>query len=123
MITEFQRRVYAMLCRVPRGSVTTYRALAAAVDCGSPRAVGQALRRNPFAPRVPCHRVVAADGRLGGFEGHARGHAVLRKQALLCGEGVRFCAPGRVAPEAIVDPAGLPEAADGGALQLSRAAG
>lgn len=57
------------LCQaIPVGSVTTYGAMAAALR-SSPRAVGQAMRRNPYAPCVPCHRVVASNGCLGGFGG------------------------------------------------------
>ena len=66
VLREFDRKVYEYCSRVPRGTVTTYKELAKAI--GSPkafRAVGSALRKNPFAPTVPCHRVVAADRSLG----------------------------------------------------------
>jgi len=89
-VTAFQRRVYAAVARIPRGRVTTYWQLARAIGCGSARAVGQALKRNPFAPTVPCHRVIAADLSLGGFRGRMCGAAVYRKRALLRREGVRF---------------------------------
>lgn len=89
-ITDFQSRVYDILSGVPRGFVTTYAALARAVGCGSPRAVGQALRRNPFAPRVPCHRVVRGDRSLGGFCGEDSGPPCESKLKLLLEEGVRF---------------------------------
>jgi len=58
----------------------------------SPRAVGQSLRRNPFAPNVPCHRVVAADLELGGFSGSwgIQCANVQRKKQLLMDEGVHF---------------------------------
>jgi methylated-DNA-[protein]-cysteine S-methyltransferase len=95
--TDFQDRVYAALCRVPVGRVTTYALLARAIDCGSPRAVGQALRRNPFAPRVPCHRVIASDLTLGGFNGCRAGKELERKRALLKSEGLCFDASGRLA--------------------------
>ena len=67
MVTPFQQRVYDKLLEVPKGKVTTYRDLAHAIGTGAYRAVGMALNKNPFAPRVPCHRVVNSDGRLGGF--------------------------------------------------------
>ena len=89
-ITPFDARVYAALRQVPPGRVTTYGALARAVGCGSARAIGQALRRNPFAPEVPCHRVIRSDLRLGGFQGHAGGGHARHKEALLAAEGVRF---------------------------------
>jgi methylated-DNA-[protein]-cysteine S-methyltransferase len=67
----------------------------------SPRAVGNALRNNPFAPQVPCHRVLASDGTIGGFKGSwgRNGKEGLNdglKKSLLKGEGVRFDSRGRV---------------------------
>jgi len=88
--TAFQARVYDTLRKVPRGQVTTYKELATAVGCGSPRAVGQALKRNPHAPEVPCHRVIASDLTIGGFQGKTGGASIRRKLALLEKEGVRF---------------------------------
>ncbi|KAI4103545.1 MAG: hypothetical protein L6R37_003762 [Teloschistes peruensis] len=67
-LTHFRRRVLLALCQVPSGHFTTYAALAEHLS-SSARAVGNGLRNNPFAPRVPCHRVVASDGNLGGFGG------------------------------------------------------
>lgn len=89
-VTAFQRRVYEATKRIPRGKVTTYALLAGAIGCASSRAVGQALRRNPFAPRVPCHRVIRSDLTLGGFAGETDGAKVARKRRLLAAEGVRF---------------------------------
>jgi methylated-DNA-[protein]-cysteine S-methyltransferase len=94
--TAFEARVYEALRRIPRGRVTTYGRLAAAVGCGSARAVGQALRRNPFAPEVPCHRVVGSDGRVGGYLGEVAGARVMEKMERLEREGVRL-AGGRLA--------------------------
>lgn len=90
MISAFQQRVYAAVRRIPKGQVTTYKILAETIGCGSSRAVGQALRRNPFAPEVPCHRVISSDLSIGGFSGEYRGDQISRKQALLAGEGVLF---------------------------------
>lgn len=69
--TDFQREVYAELVKVPHGRVTTYGELAEAVGRGAElaRAVGQAVGANPIPILIPCHRVVAADSRLGGFSG------------------------------------------------------
>jgi methylated-DNA-[protein]-cysteine S-methyltransferase len=68
--TDFQRRVWAQLCAIPYGKTISYGELARRV--GSPkasRAVGSANGRNPVAVIVPCHRVIAADGSLGGYGG------------------------------------------------------
>jgi AraC family transcriptional regulator of adaptative response/methylated-DNA-[protein]-cysteine methyltransferase len=69
-LTAFQRRVYRAICRIPPGETRSYQWVARAIGHPrSARAVGQALKRNPFAPRVPCHRVVRSDGALGGYSG------------------------------------------------------
>ena len=86
-ITPFQRHLYMELLRVPRGTTITYGELAQRIGCRSAQAVGQALRRNPYAPEVPCHRVVAADGTLGGFNGMREGEQIERKRTLLLEEG------------------------------------
>jgi methylated-DNA-[protein]-cysteine S-methyltransferase len=65
----FNEKVWALTSRIPRGRVTTYAALASALGSRAYRAVGLAMNRNPFAPRVPCHRVVGSDGRLVGYAG------------------------------------------------------
>lgn len=89
-VTPFQQRVYDAVRRIPRGRVATYQGVAQAIGCLAPRAVGQALRRNPYAPRVPCHRVIAADLTPGGFHGKANGPSLRRKLVLLEAEGVLF---------------------------------
>ena len=82
-ITPFQRRVYMELLNVPAGATITYGELARRIGCRSAQAVGQALKRNPFAPDVPCHRVVGANGSLGGYFGEREGEMVERKRRLL----------------------------------------
>ena len=95
-LSAFQRRVYEALLEVPRGYVTTYGLLARRIGCRSAQAVGGALRANPYAPEVPCHRVVSSDLSIGGFCGHVCGEPVCRKIALLKKEGVPLDAAGRV---------------------------
>jgi len=91
VVTTFQKRVYEVVSRIPAGRVATYGAVAAALGSRSARSVGQALKRNPFAPRVPCHRVIAADLTIGGFQGESAGGAAAeRKRRMLAREGVRF---------------------------------
>ena len=83
-LTPFEARVYAVVRRIPKGQVRSYRWVAQRL--GNPdlaRAVGQALKRNPDSHRTPCHRVVRSDGSLGGY---AWGAA--KKQRLLNQERV-----------------------------------
>ena len=89
-MTEFQNRVYEACRLIPRGKVTTYKALADFIGCGSAIAVGQALKRNPFAPEVPCHRVIKTDMSIGGFFGKTEGEKISEKLLLLEEEGVEF---------------------------------
>lgn len=66
--TGFQRAVWTTLRRIPAGETRTYGELARALRCpGAARAVGSACGANPIPLLIPCHRVVAADGKLGGF--------------------------------------------------------
>ncbi|TVY91191.1 Methylated-DNA--protein-cysteine methyltransferase [Lachnellula willkommii] len=98
--TPFQKRVLTALCQVPRGQYTTYGIMSKYLS-SSPRAVGNALKNNPFAPQVPCHRVLASDGGLGGFmgswgRGGEKGKNDDKKLQLLREEGVRFGGNGKV---------------------------
>ena len=84
-VPEFNRRVYAVARATPPGETTTYGAIAERIgERGAAQAVGQALGRNPFPIIVPCHRVLAAGGGLGGFS--ARG-GVATKRRMLAIEG------------------------------------
>ena len=69
-IPDLSRRVYELALAIPAGETRTYGDLARDLgDVSLSQAVGHALGRNPFAPIVPCHRILGADGRLGGFSG------------------------------------------------------
>lgn len=82
--TPFARRVYAVVARIPYGQVRTYGEVAeAAGRPGAARAVGRLMANNPLCLAIPCHRVVAAGGKLGGFGGHPE-----RKRKLLRLEGL-----------------------------------
>ena len=83
-------KVYQLLQTVPRGKVTTYKALAQAVGSKAYRRIGQILKVNPDAPRVPCHRVVASDGTIGGFMGSRTGPKIEKKMQLLKKEGIQI---------------------------------
>ena len=85
-LSAFRVRVYRELLAIPRGTTISYGALARRLGCASAQAVGQALRRNPFAPEIPCHRVIAANGSLGGYCGRRDAEALARKRDLLDAE-------------------------------------
>jgi methylated-DNA-[protein]-cysteine S-methyltransferase len=98
--THFQKKVLTLLCQIPRGKYTTYAAISKYLS-SSPRAVGNAIRNNPFAPHVPCHRVLASGGGIGGFHGSwgrngEKGLNDDKKRELLREEGVRFYPGGKV---------------------------
>ncbi|APA15431.1 hypothetical protein SS1G_09112 [Sclerotinia sclerotiorum 1980 UF-70] len=101
-ITAFQRKVYNLLLQIPSGKVSSYASLAKALST-APRAVGGALRRNPYAPQVPCHRIICADGAIGGFKGEAQdapsGMNQKEKLSLLKSEGVDFDENGQLVDE------------------------
>ena len=86
----FNQKVWAMTARIPKGQITTYAEIARALKTKGYRAVGNALNKNPYAPDVPCHRVVGSTGALTGFAG-----GLAKKQSLLLSEGVKLHSNGR----------------------------
>jgi methylated-DNA-[protein]-cysteine S-methyltransferase len=80
---SFAERCYGVLRKVPKGSVTTYKDIGNALKSKAYRAVGNAMNKNPYAPKVPCHRVIRSDGFVGQF---AKGKN--EKIRLLKSEGV-----------------------------------
>ena len=89
---SFSSKIYSLLKKVPKGKVTTYKALAEAAGTKAYRAVGQVMNRNPYGilrckgkNMVPCHRVVASNGHLHGFA-----HGLKKKAELLKKEGIRI---------------------------------
>ena len=83
-ITKFQNKVYKLCKKVPKGKVTTYKAIAQKMKTKAYRAVGSALNKNPFK-KVPCHRVVGSNGHLVGFA-----HGLKKKAQLLKKEGIKI---------------------------------
>ena len=81
--SDFRHRCYQVLQHVPRGKVTTYGAIASALDSTACRAVGSAMAKNQQLIVIPCHRVVRANGEIGEY---ALGHDI--KTALLQAEGI-----------------------------------
>ena len=92
-VSTFRRNVYKLLCRIPRGRVTTYGAIAQSLGGKRySRAVGTAVAKNPFPLIVPCHRVVPASGEVGnyGMGGREPSTGTYMKRRLLELEGVKF---------------------------------
>ena len=68
--TKFQLKVWNYLKTIPKGTVKTYKQVAIAINKPkSARAVANACAKNPYAPNIPCHRVIRSDGGLGGYSG------------------------------------------------------
>jgi O-6-methylguanine DNA methyltransferase len=85
---SFTEKVYNITCRIPKGKVATYGQIAKLA--GSPRAaraVGMLMKKNPDAPKTPCHRVVASSGKLTGY---SAGNGIPTKRKMLINEGVAF---------------------------------
>jgi len=84
-LTPFRRSVLKALLRIPYGATVSYGEIAAQVGSRSARAVGQAVGWNPLPILIPCHRVIAANGGVGGYSG-----GLHRKELLLAIEGIRI---------------------------------
>ncbi|HZE86845.1 MAG TPA: MGMT family protein [Methylomirabilota bacterium] len=88
MDTPFRQKIYQLAKQIPKGKVATYGQLAElAGSPGAARAVGMCMKTNPDAPRIPCHRVVASDGKLVGY---SAGEGVKTKKQMLIDEGIKF---------------------------------
>ncbi len=86
--TKFQLKVWNYLKKIPKGKVKTYKQVAIAIHSPkSARAVANACAKNPYAPKIPCHRVIRSDGLLGGYS--AKG-GIKTKKLLLKKEGFRL---------------------------------
>ena len=86
--TNFQRTVWKEISKIPFGETRTYKDLAIAIGKpNSSRAVANACGKNPYAPQIPCHRVIRSDGHIGGYSGSG---GKKRKKQLLEQEGLIF---------------------------------
>ena len=84
--TEFQIKVWKFLKTIPKGKVKTYKEVAISIkNPRSARAVANACAKNPYAPKIPCHRVIRSDGTLGGYSGRG---GIKQKLKLLRSEKV-----------------------------------
>ena len=84
---DFNSKVFRLVKRIPKGKVTTYKEIAKKLGTKAYRQVGQALSKNPNAPKVPCHRVVCSDGSLAGYKGKLNSK---KKISLLKKEGIKI---------------------------------
>ena len=86
---SFNEKCYAVLRKVPKGKVVTYGEIAKVVGVSKgARAVGRAMHVNPYAPKVPCHRVVKSDGKVGGFaSGSKKKIKMLEKEGIVVEDG------------------------------------
>jgi O-6-methylguanine DNA methyltransferase len=86
---SFPQEVYDLTRLIPRGKVTTYGLIAQKLkNPGAARAVGNALNKNPYAPQVPCHRVIRSNGEVGGFaSGGAKKIAILKREGIIIQRG------------------------------------
>ncbi|MBN2567334.1 MGMT family protein [Candidatus Woesearchaeota archaeon] len=87
LLRPFHHAVAQRCFSVPEGKVTTYADIARSMGMSAYRAVGMAMKRNPCAPVVPCHRVVASDGSIGGWSGGGSKEAMLQKEGVLIRDG------------------------------------
>ena len=86
--TKFPLKVWNYLKKIPKGQVRTYLEVAKAIKRPkSVRAVANAIGKNPNAPKIPCHRVIRSDGKLGGYSGPG---GIKTKKKLLKSEGIIF---------------------------------
>ena len=86
--TKFQIKVWKYLKSIPKGQVKTYKQVAISIKSPkSARAVANACAKNPYAPKIPCHRVIRSDGNLGGYSGPG---GIKTKKKLLKLEGIIF---------------------------------
>ena len=84
--TKFQIKVWKYLKSIPKGQVKTYKQVAISIKSpNSARAVANACAKNPYAPKIPCHRVIRSDGSLGGYSGKG---GINTKRKLLKSEGI-----------------------------------
>ena len=84
--TDFQIKVWNAISKIPKGKVKTYKELARSIrKPKASRAVANACGKNPFPIKIPCHRVIRSDGRLGGYSGKG---GIKTKRKLLRSEGV-----------------------------------
>lgn len=84
---SFYERVWNKIKEIPKGKVSTYRDVAKALNSKAYRAVGTALKNNPYAPKIPCHRIINSNGYIGDYSGSG---GIKKKIELLKKEGIEI---------------------------------
>jgi len=87
---KLAQKVYSLINKIPKGKITTYKELGKRLKTKAYRAIGQALKKNPNAPQVPCHRVVCSDGKVGGYQGkknNSKKIGLLKKEGIIVEKG------------------------------------
>ena len=82
---NFNESCYKILKKIPKGKITTYKAIAKKLKTKAYRAVGNAMNKNPYAPKIPCHRVINSNGKVGKFR-----YGIKNKIKLLKKEGIEI---------------------------------
>jgi len=85
VLTTFDKKVLKAILSIPRGHTKSYKWVAERIGTMGYRAVGKSLGKNPYAPMVPCHRIIRSDGSIGGYSGGEK-----KKKELLLKEGVKL---------------------------------
>lgn len=85
MKTPFYNKVYKLVAKIPRGKVSTYKEIARTLNSKAYRAVGTAMNKNSHWPKVPCHRIINSNGKVGRFASGPR-----KKVELLRKEGIKI---------------------------------
>tara|TARA_Y100000310_G_scaffold283924_1_gene306244 strand:- start:778 stop:1092 length:315 start_codon:yes stop_codon:yes gene_type:complete len=88
MKKSFNERCYDLLRKVPKGKITTYKEIAKSLGTKAYRAVGNAMNKNPYAPKVACHRVIKSNGEIGGFASGTKNKIkLLKKEGIIIKKG------------------------------------
>lgn len=87
-LSSFQQNVLHEVTQIPWGKTKSYRQLGDSLNSRAYQAIGQVLKKNPCAPWIPCHRVIASDGTIGGYMGAIQGEAINKKRQLLAAENI-----------------------------------
>ena len=86
---KLSESIYGLVNQIPEGKVSSYKILAKKLNTKAYRVVVQILKRNPYTPKIPCHRVVSSSGLIGGFKGKILGKEIQEKIKLLEKEGIK----------------------------------